>query len=75
MLESTLLATAGAAAGVALGTVAALGASLLGPWDMLLSWRVAIVALLTSTALGLAIGVIPATWAARLEPIDALRRK
>lgn len=75
VLESTLLATAGATAGVALGTVAAVIASFLGPWDLLLSWRVATLTPLCSMVLGLAVGVIPATRAAGLEPIEALRTK
>ena len=59
--------------GVIAGLVAAAGAALLGPWDLVLSWRVAAVALMACGLLGLAVGVMPAARAARLEPIESLR--
>jgi len=73
LLESSLLAAVGGAAGVMLGLIAAATASMIGPWDIVVPWDAAVVGLLCSTLLGLAIGVIPATRAAGLEPVEALR--
>jgi putative ABC transport system permease protein len=73
LLESTMLAAGGALAGVVVGLVSAAGASVLGPWDLVVSWPAAVFSLACSTILGLVIGVIPAARAARLEPIATLR--
>jgi putative ABC transport system permease protein len=72
IIESAVLAVAGGGAGVIAGLLAAGAASLLGPWDLVFSWRAAALGLLSSTMLGFAIGVIPASRAARLEPVEAL---
>lgn len=73
VLESAMLATGGGLAGVLVGLVAAGGAAMLGPWDLIVSWYAAGLGVVCSTILGLVIGVIPAVRAARLEPIAALR--
>jgi putative ABC transport system permease protein len=73
LMESALLGTAGGVTGVIAGLVTAAGAALLGPWDLVLSWRVAAAALMACGLLGLAVGVMPAARAARLEPIESLR--
>jgi putative ABC transport system permease protein len=73
LLESAMLAAAGGMAGVLTGIVAAGGAALLGPWDLVLSWRPAALGLVSSMVLGLVVGAIPAARAARLEPMQALR--
>lgn len=73
VLESAMLAAGGGLAGVVVGLTAAGGAAMLGPWDLVVSWRAAAVAVTCSTILGLVVGTIPAARAARLEPIAALR--
>lgn len=73
MLESTMLAAGGGLAGVAVGLAAATGAAMLGPWDLVVSWRAAGLGVACSTILGLVVGVVPAARAARLEPIAALQ--
>jgi putative ABC transport system permease protein len=73
LLESALLATAGAAAGIVSGIAVAGLAALVGPWDLVLSWQAAVLGLLCSSLLGLVVGVIPADRAARLLPAEALR--
>lgn len=73
VLESVMLAAGGGLAGVIAGLAAAGGAAMLGPWDLVVSWRAAALGLACSTILGLLIGVIPAARAARLEPIAALQ--
>jgi putative ABC transport system permease protein len=73
VLESTMLAVLGGVAGVAIGLTAAAGAALIGPWDLVLSWRPAAVGITSSIVLGVLVGAVPAVRAARLEPMAALR--
>lgn len=73
MLESTMLAASGGLAGVTVGLAVAGGAAVLGPWDLVVSWRAALLGLACSTTLGLLVGIVPGARAARLEPITALR--
>jgi len=73
LLESTLIAGAGGAAGIALGVAASLAASSLGHWDTAISWPTTVVAFGVSVALGVVFGVYPAARAARLEPNQALK--
>jgi putative ABC transport system permease protein len=73
VLESALLAAAGGGAGVVVGFLASLAAAAFGPWDLVFSWRAAALALLSSTFLGFVVGVFPASRAAGLEPMQALR--
>lgn len=73
MLESAMLAAAGGGAGVVAGIAAAWIAAALGPWDLIVSWPAAVLGFGCSLLLGIAVGVIPAARAARLEPIAALR--
>ena len=73
VLEAAMLGAAGGAAGVIVGLVVAGGVAIFGPWELVVSWRVALLGLGCSTLLALAVGAIPAMRAARLEPIMALR--
>jgi putative ABC transport system permease protein len=73
VLESTILAAGGGLAGVIVGLASAAGAATFGPWDLMVSWGAAGIALACSTIVGLVVGTIPAARAARLEPIAALR--
>ena len=73
MLESAMLAAGGGLAGMIVGLTVAAGAAMLGPWELVVSWRAAGLGLVSSTILGLGVGIVPATRAARLEPIAALQ--
>lgn len=73
IIESAMLASAGGAAGVIVGMGATSVAAAVGPWEMVMPWRAAAIALTSSVCLGFVVGVIPAARAARLEPIAALR--
>ena len=73
LLESGLLAGTGGLAGILLGVGAALAASSLGQWEMLISWPAVAAGLVFSVFIGMAFGLYPAARAARLEPIQALR--
>lgn len=71
--ESVLLAMAGGVGGVALGVLVTLGGAALSSWTLVIPWSAAAVSVAASAMLGIAVGTIPATRAARLEPIAALR--
>jgi putative ABC transport system permease protein len=73
MMESAVLAAAGGIIGVLLayGVVALVGATTDIPVKTPLS--AVIVSLFVSTAVGLFFGIYPATRAAKLDPIEALR--
>jgi putative ABC transport system permease protein len=73
VFESAMLAAAGGTAGVIAGIAAAGAAAVLGPWELVVPWSAGLLGLVCSMLLGLAVGVIPATRAARLEPVEALR--
>ncbi len=73
LVEASILGLAGGVVGVALGVVGALVLPPLIDQAVSLSFWAALVALATSLALGLGFGVYPASRAARLTPIEALR--
>jgi putative ABC transport system permease protein len=72
LIEATLLAVLGGAAGTVLGVAAASTGALLGPWELRVSWRAALLAPFASTAVGVVSGLIPALKASRVEPVEAL---
>jgi putative ABC transport system permease protein len=73
LLESAILAGAGGVAGVVGGVGLSLAVSSLGYWPAMISWPAAAVAFAFSVVVGVFFGLYPATRAARLEPIEALR--
>ncbi len=73
ILESAMLAATGGGAGIIAGIAVAAGAAAFGQWELIISWPAALLGFASSMLLGIAIGVIPAILAARLEPIAALR--
>ncbi|WP_243831799.1 ABC transporter permease [Naumannella halotolerans] len=73
LVEASILGLIGGAIGVAIGAVGALVLPALVDQAVTLSWLATAAALVTSLALGVGFGVYPASRAARLTPIDALR--
>jgi putative ABC transport system permease protein len=73
IVESAMLGAAGGAAGVLVGLVGSWAAAFFGGWDLIISWHPALLGLACSMILGVAVGSIPASRAASLEPIEALR--
>ena len=70
-VEAVVLCAVGGVIGIALGSLFALGLSLLISSSMSLLWVLA--AFLCSCAIGLIFGIYPAYKAASLNPIEALR--
>lgn len=60
-------------AGVTLGYLGALGLSAALSFQVLISWLATLIALAVSMGIGVVAGVYPASRAAKLAPIDALR--
>jgi len=73
LIESILLAGTGGGIGVIIGVGCAYALSALGYWETLISWPATAAAFLFSAVLGIFFGIYPASRAAGLEPIEALR--
>jgi putative ABC transport system permease protein len=73
LIESVLLAGTGGATGVVVGVACAYALSTLGYWQTLISMSSIALAFGFSAILGIFFGMYPASRAARLEPIEALR--
>ena len=73
LIETMVLTILGALSGVAVGLVGAKVTSLATGWPMLIPWAVTGTVVVFSVALGLVFGVYPASKAAAVDPIVALR--
>jgi putative ABC transport system permease protein len=73
LVESSLLATSGGALGVAIALGLAALVRAVTPIPISTSTVAIVIALLLSTAVGLFFGIYPASRAAKLDPIEALR--
>jgi len=73
LLESLIFACLGGFFGAVFGILFTILASALGGWNIIISWMAAFFGLALSTMIGLIFGIYPASRAARLEPIEALR--
>jgi putative ABC transport system permease protein len=73
LVEASVLGTLGGVAGAALGIVAAIVVPHFISNDIAISPTAVVGAIAVAVAIGLVFGVYPATRAARLAPIDALR--
>jgi putative ABC transport system permease protein len=75
LIEATTLATLGGAIGVALGIGAAHAVASAAGWPSLVSPNAVAIAVAFSALVGIFFGFYPARRAARMDPIEALRRE
>ncbi|KUL95592.1 multidrug ABC transporter substrate-binding protein [Bosea sp. WAO] len=75
LIEATTLATIGGAVGIALGIGAATAIARFAGWPFVISIQTILIAVGVSGLIGVFFGFYPARQAARLDPIEALRRE
>src|SRR4029079_1513963 len=75
LIEATTLSTIGGVIGIGLGAGAAYLVAQLAGWPSLVSTNAIIIAVGFSALVGIFFGFYPAQRAARLDPIEALRRE
>ncbi|MGI5921087.1 MAG: ABC transporter permease [Syntrophomonadaceae bacterium] len=75
LFESIVLCLMGGLIGTILGYGGAFLVAKIANWPPLVSWWTILIAFLFSTTVGLFFGLYPANQAARLNPIEALRRE
>src|SRR4029077_19359824 len=75
LVEAVALSVLGGIAGVAVGAIAARGLARILDWHMTLAAAPIVISIAVSAAIGVGFGFFPATRAARLDPIEALRHE
>ena len=75
LVESVVLALMGGVTGTIAAAAVVFGVGKVADWPMRLSPGAVLVALGTSSAIGIAFGLFPARKAARLDPVAALGRE
>lgn len=75
LIEAVVLCLLGGLVGVVIGVGGALLVAKLANWPPLVSWWTVLLAVVFSGTVGVFFGIYPANQAARLNPIEALRRE
>ncbi|MGO8671277.1 MAG: ABC transporter permease [Capsulimonadaceae bacterium] len=73
LIESAIISLLGGLIGIVIGVAGAIIMSKFGGWNSIVSLSSVLVALLVSASVGLFFGIYPASKAAALHPIEALR--
>lgn len=74
LIESVVLCLFGGITGMLLGVGGAFLIAKLAKWPPLVSWWTMLIAFTFSAAIGIIFGILPANKAAKMSPIEALRR-
>lgn len=74
LIESVVLCLIGGIIGMLLGVGGAFLIAKLANWPPLVSWWTMLIAFTFSAAIGIIFGILPANKAAKMNPIEALRR-
>ncbi len=74
LIESVVLCVIGGVIGMLLGVGGAFLIAKLANWPPLVSWGTMLIAFTFSAAIGIIFGLLPANKAAKMDPIEALRR-
>lgn len=74
LIESVVLCLLGGIIGMMLGVGGAFLIAKLAKWPPLVSWSTMLIAFTFSAAIGIIFGMLPANKAAKMDPIEALRR-
>jgi putative ABC transport system permease protein len=73
LTEAVLISLAGGLAGSAVGLMLPLSIRLFSGYDFPVSWLSVLIALSAATLVGVVFGTVPATRAAQMNPVDALK--
>jgi putative ABC transport system permease protein len=73
LTEAVFLSLAGGVVGTVLGLAIPLGVDFLTPFQIPVDYRSAVIALVACTAVGIFFGMLPATRAAKLDPVETLK--
>ena len=73
LAESVLMTVAGGVIGIAIGVASAMAITAYAGWSTYVSPTAILLGIVVSSTVGIGFGVYPATKAAALEPVDALR--
>jgi putative ABC transport system permease protein len=73
LTEAVFLSLAGGVVGTVVGLAIPLSVGFLTPYQIPVSWWSAVIALATSVAVGVFFGMLPATRAAALDPVETLK--
>lgn len=73
LIESLVICTIGGIIGMLIGIGGAFLIAKFAKWPPLVSWTTVIIAFIFSSSVGLFFGIYPASKAAKLDPIEALR--
>ncbi len=73
LTEAVLISLAGGVVGSLVGLMLPLSIRLLSGYDFPVSWLSVLVALAAATLVGVVFGTVPATRAAQMDPVDALK--